>query len=605
MRNPLRFPFTRRTSSLLLKALLVASCGAIQVRAQEAPAKSETQPQAPAAQAPGNEPSEVSTRDTPPTFRVRVNLVLVRVVVRDSNGKVVTNLKKEDFQLSDNRKPQVISTFSTETPESHKVAPITPSPAPNPDANASGDPAAIAALPQRFVAVVFDDTNMLVEDTVWVRSAATRLFSSLAPTDRVGVYSTSGQVTQEFTQEHERLQESLLSVVPRPVTASGNGFHDCPEISYYQADQIENKQDAQALAVATEDALVCAYAGDPRFTAQAQALAAMTSQRVVASGDSQTEYVYRHLEEIMRRLAAMPGQRVMAFVSPGFVITTMLTSDSSSLIDRANRSNIVINTIDARGLYTPDLMGDIGDPPHDSTRTVGIKSSYRVQAQLAQSDILGQLADGTGGTFFHNRNDIDEGLREAVAAPAMSYVLGFSPQNLKVNGAYHTLRVTLAGKQKFNVQARHGYYAPRTIKDPVEAAKEEIQEALFSQDEIHDLPVELQTQFFKKDQSQARLAVLTHVDVKGIRFRKADGRNRDDLTVATAIFDENGNFVTGGEKIVEMKLLDKTVERMSRSGFTLKSSFDIKPGTYLVRMVVRDAEGSQMAARNGAVSIPY
>jgi VWFA-related protein len=605
MRNPLRFPFTRRTSSLLLKALLLASCGAIQVRAQEAPAKSERQPQAPAAQAPGNETAEVSTRDTPPTFRVRVNLVLLRVVVRDSNGKVVSNLKKEDFQLSDNRKPQVISTFSTETPESHKVAPTTPSPAPDPDANASGDPAAIAALPQRFVAVVFDDTDMLIQDTVWVRSAATRLFSSLAPTDRVGVYSTSGQVTQEFTQEHERLQESLLRVIPRPLMAGGNGFHDCPEISYYQADQIENKHDAQALEVATEDALVCAYGGDPRFSAQAQALAAMTSQRVVASGDSQTEYVYRHLEEIMRRLAGMPGQRVMAFVSPGFVITTMLTSDSSSLIDRANRSNIVINTIDARGLYTPDLMGDIGDPPHDSTRTAGIKSSYRVQAQLAQSDILGQLADGTGGTFFHNRNDMDEGLREAVAAPAMSYLLGFSPQNLKVNGAYHTLRVTLAGKQKFNVQARHGYYAPRTIKDPVEAAKEEIQEALFSQDEIHDLPVELQTQFFKKDQSQARLAVLTHVDVKGIRFRKADGRNRDDLTVATAIFDENGNFVTGGEKIVEMKLLDKTVERMSRSGFTLKSSFDVKPGTYLVRMVVRDAEGSQMAARNGAVSIPY
>jgi ribosomal protein L14E/L6E/L27E len=225
--------------------------------------------------------------------------------------------------------------------------------------------------------------------------------------------------------------------------------------------------------------------------------------------------------------------------------------------------------------------------------------------QSAQSEILAQLADGTGGTFFHNRNDIDEGLREATAAPTMSYLLGFSPQNLKVNGAYHTLKVTLAGKQKFNIQARHGYYAPRTIADPAEAAKEEIQEALFSQDEIHDLPVELQTQFFKKDPSQARLAVLTHVDVKAIRFRKADGRNRDNLTVATAIFDENGNFVTGGEKIVEMKLLDKTFERLSHSGFTLKSSFDIKPGTYLVRMVVRDAEGAQMAARNGAVSIPY
>jgi VWFA-related protein len=384
-----------------------------------------------------------------------------------------------------------------------------------------------------------------------------------------------------------------------------NAFHQCPEITYYQADQIQNKNDTQALAVAAQDALDCAYNGDPRMLTQAQSLAQTTSLQVLSSGDSQTEYVYRHLEEITRRLAGMPGQRVMVFVSPGFIVTTLLTLDSSSLIDRANRANIVINTIDARGLYTPDVAGDIADPPRGSVRTAGIRSSYRVQAQFAQGDILAQLADGTGGTFFHNRNDIDEGLREAAAAPATSYLLGFSPQNLKINGAYHTLKVTLTGKQKLSIQARHGYYAPRTIADPAEAAKEEIQEALFSQDEIHDLPVELQTQFFKKDPSEARLAVLTHVDVKGIRFRKADGRNRDNLTVATAIFDENGNFVTGGEKIVEMRLLDKTVDRLSRSGFTLKSSFDIKPGTYLVRLVVRDAEGSQMAARNGAISIPF
>jgi hypothetical protein len=104
---------------------------------------------------------------------------------------------------------------------------------------------------------------------------------------------------------------------------------------------------------------------------------------------------------------------------------------------------------------------------------------------------------------------------------------------------------------------------------------------------------------------QARLAVLTRVDVKGIPFRKSEGRNRDNLTIATAIFDENGNFITGGEKIVEMRLLDPTLTRLSRSGFTVKSTFDVKPGTYLVRLVVRDAQGSQMAARNGAVVIPY
>src|SRR5260221_13387384 len=96
-----------------------------------------------------------------------------------------------------------------------------------------------------------------------------------------------------------------------------------------------------------------------------------------------------------------------------------------------------------------------------------------------------------------------------------------------------------------------------------------------------------------------------HVALNGIHFRNAETRNRYNLTVVTAIFEENGIFVTGGEKIIEMKFLDTTVDRLSRAGFTLKSSFDVKPGTYLVRLVVRDTEGAQMAARNGAVSIPF
>jgi len=53
-----------------------------------------------------------------------------------------------------------------------------------------------------------------------------------------------------------------------------------------------------------------------------------------------------------------------------------------------------------------------------------------------------------------------------------------------------------------------------------------------------------------------------------------------------------------------MRLLDTTYNRLSRSGLTLKSSYDVKPGSYMVRLVVRDGEGSQMAARNGAVVIP-
>jgi VWFA-related protein len=551
-------------------------------------------PQAPAS----NDNAEVSSRDTAPTFKVRVNLVLVRVVVRDQQGHVVPNLHKEDFQLTDNRKPQTISTFSVETPESRVIATTTGA-----DADASADPAAAkavaAALPQRFVSVVFDDQHLTMQDAMFVRNATGKFFDSLAASDRVGIYSTSGQFTQEFTDDHELLRKSLLKIIPHSPTA---GTHDCPDISYYQADMIQNKSDVQALAIATEDAVECAFQGDETQKAAAQSLAQSTAGLVLTREDSSTEYALRHMEDTIRRLGSMPGQRIMVFVSPGFIPST-LQPEFSEVVDRATKANIVINTIDARGLYTPD-MGDITNPNIDPPKIAGYKASYRAAAQSAQDEVLAQLADGTGGTFFHDRNDVDEGLREAGAAPAMTYLLGFSPQNMKLDGSLHTIKVSFVHKTNYKIQARHGYFAPRHVTDPVEAAKQEIQEALFSQDEIRDLPVDLHTQFFKTDNYQAKLAVLTHVDIKGVHFRKSDGRTRDDLTVATAIFDENGNYVTGGEKIVQMKLLDPTYDRLMQSGLNLKSSFDVKPGTYLVRQVVRDSEGSQLAARNGAVVIP-
>jgi len=563
-----------------------------------------SQPPSPQVQA--NNP-EVSSQDSPPTFKVRVNLVLVRVIVRDAQGKVVPNLRKEDFQLFDNRKPQAITTFSVETPESQALKAAT-SPTPAEDgANASnsGEPVTSAAkLPQRFVALLFDDAHLTMEDAAFVRDAGTRFFSALAPSDRVGVFTSSGQFTQMFTADHEALQKSLLSIVPRSMLHA-TGIHDCPDVSYYQADLIENRHDTQALSVAVEDAVQCAFGGDESKVQLAQPMAASAANRALSVGDAETQNAFRHVEDIMRRLAQMPGQRIMVFVSPGFILST-LRSESSDLVDRANRSSIVINTIDARGLYTPQLLGDIADPQQDSPKTGSLKATYRLGTEQAQSEILEQLAYGTGGTYFHNRNDVDEGLRQAGAAPAISYVLGFSPQNMKVDGHFHGLKVSLTNKQqKYSLQTRNGYYAPKSIANPVEAAKLEIQEAIFSQEELHDVPVDLQTQFFKKDAVNARLSVLTHFDLKSIHFRKVEGRNNDNLTIATAIFDENGNFITGGEKTVQMRLLDTTYNRLSRSGLTLKSSYDVKPGSYMVRLVVRDGDGSQMAARNGAVIIPY
>jgi hypothetical protein len=93
------------------------------------------------------------------------------------------------------------------------------------------------------------------------------------------------------------------------------------------------------------------------------------------------------------------------------------------------------------------------------------------------------------------------------------------------------------------------------------------------------------------------------VDVKHLRFRKVDGRNDNTLTCVSGLFNRNGGFIQGMEKVVTLHLKDETLEHKLASGITLKTSFDVKPGSYLVRLVVRDAEGQSMSAENGTVEI--
>jgi hypothetical protein len=219
--------------------------------------------------------------------------------------------------------------------------------------------------------------------------------------------------------------------------------------------------------------------------------------------------------------------------------------------------------------------------------------------------VLLDLAEGTGGFAFHGDNDLGEGLRELVSAPEAYYLLAFVPQNLKFDGHFHSIRVALSGKQRLTIQARKGFYAPKHGETPAEVAARDIQDAVFSQEEQHALPVALQTQYYKTGASDAKLAVLARVDLAHIHFDKADGRNQNDLTVVAALFDRNGNFITGTQKVIAMKLRDDTLAKLSQTGVTVRTSFDVKPGDYVVRLVVRDSKAELVSAENGVVEIPY
>jgi VWFA-related protein len=534
------------------------------------------------------EAPELAASEQPVMFRSRTSLVLVPVVVRDREGRAVGNLQKGDFEISDQGKRQEIASFTEQKTAGQAAQPA-------PDAakpRAPGEVAPAAVIPDRFVAYVFDDVHIRTGDLAQVRKAVwSNISETLGPADRVAVATTSDLVMLDFTDDREKLQAALLRVQPTPVYRSV--CPNCGDLSYFFGYKVLREgggalQSAMAMVKGP---------GDAQPTALAMR-AEMAAQRAVNAGERETELSLRTLREVARRMASLAGRRTIILLGHGFFVTDTLQGEMAETMDRAIRSGVVIHTLNSSGLRTGWEMGD----SRFDDDTVG---PYAGDASLAGAETLRTIAEGTGGTAADNSNDYLGGVRRLATPPEVLYVLGFSPRDLKPDGKFHRLGIKLTNGQKYTLQARRGYYAPKRAEDLTEAAAKEIENAVFTRDEVRDLPVEMRTEVTKPEGAASELAVLAKIDMQFLHFRKADGRNCDDLTVVAALFDHNGNFLSGKQKILKLRLRDETLASLERRPpETLKTSFDLSPGSYLVRLVVRSAEGQTIAAASSAVEIP-
>ena len=495
------------------------------------------------------------------TIKVNVRVVPVRVVVRDSAGHAIGGLKSNDFEIYDNGKLQEIRQFSAETVEPSGESAVgalkqsTNAPQPK-------------ALPQRYLAYVFDDIHLNLADVKKMEATADHHLSSLQAGDRIAVFSASGKVSLDFTDNRDMVKEALQRVSPHPI---GNPeARGCPAISHYMADLIVNKQDEDAAGEAIEDAFNCAYAGFQQAGMAAEAMANTEAEYQLRIGDMETDAVLHALDVVIRRMSQLPGQRNLVLISPGFFV-----SDSShsrlELLDNAVRSNVIISALDTRGLYALPRSG-------------GMSSD----AAAANTQVMTTLTDATGGVYFHNKNDADEGFRVTADSPEYSYVLSFSPQGFKPDGRFHAIKVVVKSGQKYNIQARRGYYAPKGNEEAVQVASSGVH--VQSAPNRNDIPVELETQLSSSG-SKRKLTITANVGVNHLHFRKKDGRNVDELTMISSLFDDQGKYLKGDKKNVHLHVTDDALKNQLNDGLPLSAEFDLPTGNYQLRVSVEDADG--------------
>jgi len=397
-------------------------------------------------------------------IQVNVNAVLVPVVVRDAHGRSVGDLKREDFQLFDRDKPQAISGFTIEKRARMKsesnlseVVPVVPSASP-PTVTPQSD-----VIPQRFIVFLFDELHFTPGDLAQVQKATIRMLpGSLAESDMAAVVSFTGK-NSGMTHDPAKLQEAVMKLQSRSLYQHTR--RECPDVDYYSADLIQNKHEVGAFEASVQDTLTCANL-DPRHDRSvAEGMVRSAASVALTTGDQDVHVTLGFVKELIQKMSTLPGQRTLILVSPGFVtVTPEAMSAKSQIIDFAAQNNVTISALGGKGLYTTEIDASERGAGSAYALKTGNESQSRRESLSLGEDVMAEFADGTGGTYFHDSNDLAGGLQSLTAAPEYVYLLEYSLENVRPDGTYHHLTVKV-DRNALHVQARRGYYVPKPEKN--------------------------------------------------------------------------------------------------------------------------------------------
>ena len=513
-----------------------------------------------------------------PTFQSGIDLVLVNVVVRDRNGQIVRGLTRGDFTVTEDGRPQTVSTFGFEELDASAVEMAAPSiptvlggigraPA------APAAPVAAPAVPadtmrgRRLIVMLFDLSSMQPEELQRsLEAARDYLERRLTPADVVAIttLSTSLQVVQDFTSD----RTALVAAIDLMNGVEGRGFEEAATV------------DATAVS-------------DTGFTAD-------DSEFNVFNTDRRLEA----LKSLADAMAGVEQKKSLIYFSSGMTQTGLDNRVAiRSVIDRAVRANVSIYAADMRGLQAVVPGGEAAQASgRGQAAFTGASVSSRFDQMAASQDALSTLAEDTGGRAFFDENSFAGVFDRVVADTSAYYLLGFSSTNRIKDGRFRRIRVQVK-RPDLRLEYRAGYYAPRDFAHSGrEDREQQLIEQLVSDLSVTDLPVYASSAYFRQKGNRYFVPIWLVVPGAQVPFASSGDKDKATLDIFGVLRDEKQQPV--GRIRDTLNLSVASAEGVRQKNVQYQTSFDLPPGSYRLKVVVRENRGGTMGTFETTVSVP-
>jgi VWFA-related protein len=510
------------------------------------------------------------------SLAAETNLVESSLIIRDNLGKPIGGFHASDFEVRDNGRPEEIINFAESNLAEAAASPTSNAPTANPAPPRTPQPVKVVTL-------FFDDLHTESGPLGQSVAAARTFIATAIPTGRISIATSSSTADLDFTSDAAALQSTLdrIRTHTRPPTAS------CPALSPVEAYLLVKGIDADVKKQAIQDAKVCICgptADNTCLNSRATVLAApgtaeSAAQTVWGHAETQSKLAVGALGDALKRLSAVNGTRVMILLSTGFLPPAQRQLDA--VVNAALRWDIVVHTLDTKGL----------DAEREGLNGTGFEKLHVDRTQLTRQtaawEPLEKIADGTGGHFFHNTNDL-AGAIQMAAAPGITYALSFNPGGR--DGQFHNLKIVFKTKSPYSLQFRPGYFSPAdTKKDTI--ARAPLDAAVFSKESLHQLRADVACK-----PANASVSVAITLDMNQVEFKEVNGRHAQQIVFVMTLLDPQGVFGTGKEAVMDLALSDEKLASLKREGLKAVVTLNAPAAVYQVRTIVREGMKGNLAA---------